>query len=68
MTPLQDAPDRQWMSPADVAKMTGFSYHWVHCALRSGRLKGTQPGGRRGKWRISREQVEDWMNGETAAA
>ena len=56
------------MTPADVAEQSGFSYHWIHCALRAGRLKGTQPGGPKGKWRITREQYDAWMNGETAAA
>lgn len=50
-----------WMTPSEVAIYSRRSYWTVHCALRSGELKGCQPKPR-AKWLIHREQVDAWLN------
>jgi excisionase family DNA binding protein len=59
-----------WMTPAEAASYARRSFHYIHVALRTGKLRGVQaetPSGKKGRWLIHRDQVDAWIRGDIAA-
>lgn len=53
----------EWLTPEQVADISQHHVQTVYEDLRAGRLRGTQPK-RRGHWRVHRDNVTAWMNGQ----
>lgn len=51
--------DQEWLSPQDVATVTGLSVSTVRRHIRSGELRSGKVGGRR---LVARADLEDFMN------
>jgi excisionase family DNA binding protein len=57
----------RWLTPAEVARRTGFSTETIYRAIRQGHLKATKPKGT-GHIRISDEELEEWVGAGTTEA
>lgn len=57
----------EWLSPAQVKQVTGYSLNTIWLALESGELHGHQAKPR-GHWRIKAEAVEAWIKHRNGAA
>ena len=51
------------MRVGEVAKRLDISVSLVYGLLTAGRLKGTRHGLKRGTWRVSEEQLEEYLRG-----
>lgn len=51
----------EYLTVAQVARITGYAQKTVIRALRTGRLRGTKPAS---TWRTTRAAVTEWMEGD----
>ena len=51
------------MRVGEVAKRLDISPSLVYALLTSGKLKGTRHGLKRGTWRVSEEQLAEYLSG-----
>lgn len=63
MTTANSFPARPWGNPQEVADFYGLHVQTVWRLLRQGLMKGYQPSGARGHWRIHIDDAEDWVRG-----
>jgi hypothetical protein len=50
-------PERRYVSAAHLAKLTGFTSHWLTTRAAQGKIPGAcQPGGPGGAWRFDEEE------------
>jgi excisionase family DNA binding protein len=54
-----------WLTTKDAATYAKRSTAFITRALRSGELRGNQPG-RKGTWLVHREDLDAWIRGEIA--
>lgn len=58
----------QLMSVADVAAMVGCSPRSVRRAIAAGRLLAVQPTGPTGRYKVRRDDYENWLTGSEVKA
>lgn len=63
---MTDLNERIWHTTKTAAEYTGYATSTVLRALESGELVGSQPRGRRSRWRIHRDALDAWMRGEAS--
>jgi excisionase family DNA binding protein len=49
------------LTTSQVAEESGYTVEHVRDAVRSGELRAFQPGGRKGRIRIPRSEMEKWL-------
>ena len=50
----------------DVVRMTQQSVKTIRNAIKAGKLKGSQPGGRNGKWLFTKADIDAYIDGGRA--
>jgi excisionase family DNA binding protein len=60
--------ERRFLTVAEAAEELGITDQTVRVWLKSGRLKGTRPGGTKAGWRIQRASVEALLDPELTQA
>lgn len=58
---LADRTDERPLTVAEAADYLQLSEETIRRMLREGRLRGVQPAGRRGGWRVSRAELERFL-------